>query len=482
MRRDAAAVGHDVGVLLLVPAALTLASLPVAALAGDRRAALALAAVGLPTAGVGGALARRFRRARTEHRWPVIEVVALGWLLAGLVAALVLYLLGTWAPAGTADVAFRDPVNALFEGMSGITSTGLTVVGGREADLTATAQWWRSALQWTGGVGMVLFALAFGRSATRTRALYEAEGRHPDLPGGTRGTVRRTAALYLALTAAAVLALAGTGRGAWEALNHGLTGMATGGFTITGESLAGGPRAAQTVALLVIVVGSMAFVAHHVLLVQGDVRRWWRLTPVRAQAAVLVGGTALLVGLRAATGDRVAVFDTVFQWVSGAATAGFSTDPQLARWSGPALTLLTLAMVVGAPSGSTGGGLKLDRAVWLLKEAAHRARGRRGPLTWDRTTVGPAQSATMVRHATLLALLWAATLALGTIVVATQTGAALGTVAFDVASAQSNVGLDAGVVGPQLPGTAKATFVVLMYLGRLELLGALVLATQRERA
>lgn len=65
---------------------------------------------------------------------------------------------------------------------------------------------------------------------------------------------------------------------------------------------------------------------------------------------------------------------------------------------------------------------------------------------------------------------------------ATQTDAALGAVAFDVASAQSNVGLDAGVVDPLLPGTAKATFVVLMYLGRLELLGALVLATQRERA
>lgn len=481
MGRDAASVAHDLGALLFVPAGMAALSVPVAAFAGDVHIVAPLVGIAAITGGTGVYLLRRFRHVRAEHRWPAVEVVAVGWLLSGLVTAAVCHLLGLLGPDASADAAFRDPMNALFEGMSGITSTGLTVVGGREAELTATAQWWRSLSQWVGGVGMVVFVLGFMRSATGMRDLYEAEARHPDLPGGMSGTVKRTGLLYLGLTAAAIVALALTEHDPWTAVNHGLTGISTGGFTITGDSLGGFGAGTQTVALIVIVVGAVPFVVHHFLLVRRAPAQAWKLTPLRAQLVVLVAGAAWLALVNATADGEVSVLDSVFQWVSAAGTAGFDTDPDLSLWATPALGALAVVMFVGAPSGSTGGGLKLDRVLWVAK-ATRRALGGDAALTWDGARVRRDRAETLVRHAAMLAGFWTLTLVLGCLTIAALTEAPLRLVVFDVSSALSNVGLSAGVVGPELGGASKAVFSAVMYLGRLELLTALVLATQREPA
>jgi trk system potassium uptake protein len=479
--RDAASVAHDLGAVLYVPGAMAGLSVPVAVMAGDTHVVVPLAGTAVVCAMLGAALLFRFRHVRAEHRWPAVEVVAIGWLLSGLVTALVFWFLGRGAPVMAADQAFLDPMNALFEGLSGITSTGLTMVGGQESELTATAQWWRSLSQWVGGVGMVLFALGFTSSATGMRTLYEAEGRHPDLPGGTSGTVRGTMGLYLGLTVAAVLALAATEHDAWTALNHGITGMSTGGFSITGDSIAGFGTATKLVTLVIMVTGSVAFVAHHLLLVQRRPGRLRHLTPIRGQIVVLVGGAAVLVGVNTLSGSGVPVVDTLFQWASAAGTAGFSTEPDLQGWAGPALMLLVVAMFVGAPSGSTGGGWKLDRLLWLSKALIRRFRGTEA-ITWDGGAVRRDRAEELVRHAAMLGALWLLTVLVGSASLSAIVDAPVRDVLFEVTSAVSNVGLSTGVVDADLGGGAKAVFVALMYLGRLELFLALALATQSEHA
>jgi trk system potassium uptake protein len=481
MGRDAASVAHDLGAVLYVPTAMATLSLPVAVLAGDTRMVVPLLGTAVVCGGVGSVLLSRFRHVRAEHRWPAVEVVATGWLLSGFVTALVLYFLGLTSPTTAADQAFLDPMNALFEGMSGITSTGLTLVGGQEDELTATAQWWRSLSQWVGGVGMVLFALGFTRSATGMRTLYEAEGRHPDLPGGTVGSVKGTLALYLGLTVAAVTALAATEHDLWTALNHGITGISTGGFSITGDSIVGFGPVTKVVTLVVIVTGAVAFVAHHILLVQRRPDRLWKLTPVRGQIVLLVGGGVVLTIVNALSGSDVSVVDTVFQWASAAGTAGFASVPDLNPWATPALGLLVAAMFVGAPSGSTGGGWKLDRLLWASKAALRSLRGTTG-FTWDGGVVRRDQAETIARSAVMLGALWLLTVLVGTGIVAALTGAPILSALFDVTSAVSNVGLSVGVVDAEMGVAAKGVFVALMYLGRLELLLALILSTQREHA
>lgn len=349
MQRGLAAVAHDVGLLLFVPAAMATVSVPVALLMGDRHALVPLIVAGALSAASGGWLVSRFRHARTNQTWPAIEIVALGWLLIGLVAAGVFWGVAAAGPrAHLADVAFLDPWNAVFEALSGITSTGLTMVGGREPELSPILQWWRSLLQWVGAVGVVLFALGFARTASGVRTLYEAEGRSDDLAPDITSSVRRTWAVYLGLTGAAVLALLATDHTPWEALNHGLTGMSTGGFGVTADSIGSYTTSTKLVVAAIMIVGSISFVGHYVLLVERRPRQWWRLTPVRAQAAVLLAGSVVAVVLPDAA--DVALVDRVFQWVSASATAGLATAEELSGWSTPVLWLLVLGMAIGAPA------------------------------------------------------------------------------------------------------------------------------------
>lgn len=224
-----------------------------------------------------------------------------------------------------------------------------------------------------------------------------------------------------------------------------MTGIATGGFTVTDDSFAGYGTGTQLVALVVITVGAVSFVAHHLLVVERDLRAWWRFTPTRAQ---------------------------IVWWAVG-----------LAGWGPLLLPVLIIAMVVGAPSGSTGGGLKLDRPVWLLKDVLSRVRGTPrdpAPLTWDGGPVEPEARHRSVRHAGEMLGLWLLTLAVGTVALSWSSGVRDWTVLFDAASALSNVGLDPGVVDGDLRPAGKLLVTGLMYLGRLELLAALVLASQRE--
>jgi trk system potassium uptake protein len=477
--RDGAAVAHDLGAVLLVPGGMAVLSVPVALLAGDTHAVPLLVTTAAIAAGGGGWLLRHYDHVRAVHRWPAVEVIALGWLVTAAVTALVLFGLGVTAPPGSADVAFAVPIDAVVEGMSGITATGLSMVGGQEAELTATAQWWRSLSQWVGGIGMVIFALGLTTSATGMRTLYEAEGRHPDLPGGMKGTARGTAALYLGMTVLAVAALAVTEHGPWEALNHGLTAVSTGGFTITGTSMAGYGRTTQSVVLVVMSLGAVSFVVHHLVVVQGRPAHAWRLTPLRAQLTVLVGGGLVLLGLRGLVDVDRRAFDVVFQWASAAGTAGFSTDGDLAGWPVVWLLPVIAIMFVGASSGSTGGGWKLDRLVWLLK-ALRRRLGGDARLYWDGGPVRRDEADTLVGHAGTLGALWLLTGLVGTGLLLAVTDAPVHHVMFDTISTLGNVGLSTGVIDADLDASAKAVLTVLMYLGRLELLTALLLATQSE--
>jgi trk system potassium uptake protein TrkH len=474
-------VARDVGLLLYLPATMAAVSLPVALATGDRHALVPLVVVGGVCAGLAWGLTRRYRHARTSQRWPAVEVVAIGWLLVGLAAAGVLWGTAVAAGAGAdADAAFLDPWNALFEGLSGATSTGLTMVGGSEHELSRIVQWWRTWLQWVGAIGVVLFALGFAHPSSNVRTLYEAEGRGDEFAGDLGATVRRTWALYAGLTVVAVVALLLTDHSAWEALNHGITAISTGGFTITGTSFAGYGTGTKAVAAVLLVLGASSFVAHHVLLIERDVRRWSRLTPVRAQAAVLVTGGVLAVVL--GVGSEVAIVDRIFQWVSASATAGFASVPNLGAWSTPIVVILVVRMAVGAPSGSTGGGAKLDRLTWLAKAAGAHLPSGSGQLHWDGHEVASRERRGAVQHATAMVTLWAITIAAGTAVVGALTDAALRDVLFEVTSAVSNVGLSTGVADAELSGTGKGVFSLLMYLGRVELLVALTFPGQREVA
>ncbi len=198
-------------------------SAPVALLTGDHYAVPVLVGMAAAGFGAGQVLLRRYRQANRGSTPLSMATVALAWLLTALFAAAVLYGLAVTAGAraGAARV-YTDDWSALFEGMSGVTSTGLTMVT-REGELPAIVQWWRTLLQWVGGVGVVVFGLALLNPGQDEAALYQAATR-----SDVQSTARRIGLLFVAMTAASIAAFAAVGMPLWEAINHGMTGIATG--------------------------------------------------------------------------------------------------------------------------------------------------------------------------------------------------------------------------------------------------------------
>ena len=282
------------------------------------------------------------------------------------------------ADATEVTAVFADPVNALFEAMSGLTSTGLTV-STDPRKLPLALQWWRSTLQWLGGVGILYVAIAAVGVASQGDGSGEeaddelSSGDDGDSPPRLLRSMRRAAVAYAVLTALTFGGLWLAGMPPWDAANHAQTAIATGGFSLSPDSLAAYPRAAQAVAAAAILAGTISFFTLGRLVCCRD----WRGVLGDRQIAWLAGFLVLSTLATIALAPFVPPFDAFFQPMTALCTAGFSTMtvndlPAAALW------LLIGLMVLGGGSGSTAGGIKLARLrrlVWLALR-----RGVRDPV------------------------------------------------------------------------------------------------------
>lgn len=451
------ATAHDVGLILLVPAALAVTGLGVALVAAEPVVAAGFGLTALLGGVAGGGLVYGLRSARTEsallaRRAHAQPVVALAWLAAAVLAAVPFAVAG-WGTAAAS--AFADPVNALFESMSGLTSTGLTVASDASA-LPRGLQWWRSLLQWVGGVGVLYFVLALAppehdgshRSELDEEMNAQASGSHLLAIWG----------IYAGYTLGAILAFWAVGVPLWEAINHGMTGIATGGFTITSDSFASYGRPVHLVGGVVILLGAISFGIHYVVLLQGRFGRIAQDSQNRLMAALLVVGTLALALAVPAAGMDLAFADVAFQWASALLTAGFSTQ-DVGAWRAGPLLILVVGMFIGGASGSTAGGLKQRRALALLwaSGAPHAAMRRKAALR---------QLARLT-----------ATLILGTALLVGLGGAGWLAALFEATSALGTVGLSTGVTDADLPVGGRLVLIALMWAGRLEVAAVLAMLT-----
>jgi trk system potassium uptake protein TrkH len=374
------------------------------------------------------------------------------------------------SPTATLD-AFSDPANALFESMSGLTSTGLTVATDPR-ELPSSLQWWRSTTQWLGGVGILYIVLALtvsGRQkadpgqgdAAGDEANSDVES-DDDVSIGSAS--RRTWLVYAILTFTTFLAMWLAGMPVWDAVNHAQTAVSTAGFSINADSLAGYERPAQAAALAGMIAGALSFFTLRRVVLKGKVPTLLR----DRQAWLLVGtvfvGTLLLWPLSGLGG-----FDTLFQVATALCTAGFSTVA-VGDLGWVTLVVLTVLMLVGASAGSTAGGLKLARVRRLVMSLWHREAR-------DPALVEP------LRKTRLIVLTFLLTFTAGVLALLVTSEASLIEAVFEAASAVGTVGLSTGLTDPDLPVGARLTLIVLMWLGRLEMAVcvALLLTLLRSR-
>ncbi|MDS0301018.1 hypothetical protein NDI76_19940 [Halogeometricum sp. S1BR25-6] len=200
-------------------------------------------------------------------------------------------------------------------------------------------------------------------------------------------------------------------------------------------------------------------------------------------------GTLLLVAILLFNGTYESLFEAVryglFQFVSAASCTGFQTAGSLGtRWSPEAQLTVSLGMVVGAAAGSTVGGIKLIRALTLVKGTAFRISDAFYPdaavryFNINDRNLSESEATREFKEAAIIAFLWVVFLTVGIFVLLTvlPTGEfTLENVVFEVASAQGNVGLSSGITGPSMPTAAKVMFLFNMWIGRLEIIPVLVL-------
>lgn len=455
---------------MLVPAIYSL-------FAGDGTAAsFAVPALAAISAGTILFFLTRIRDAYVSAR-DVFLIVVSGWLGVAAVGSLPFVLSG-----------LMGPVDAFFEAMSGFTTTGATTVRVPE-EIAPSLLLWRSMTQWIGGIGIVLLFVAVGPLVGFGAAqLYSAEMANPMPERVTpriRDTAKTLAYIYLALTAGGFIALLLAGMNPFDAVNHALSTVSTGGYSTRGGSIAAFDSWAIELA---ITAGMILSGVNFVLYFQAAQGRLGLVSgnpELRVYLAIVAASTAIMTAALYAFDYRdsllLAFREALFQSASLLTGTAFATA-DWGGWDPLSQGLLLLMMAVGSCAGSTCGGIKIIRLILLARQGWQQTFRMLHPQAVMPLRLRERLVPERLRVAVLgFFFVYVATLVAGTLLIALH-GIPIGD-AFGSTFASLNItGTFLGPVGSAefyegLPATAKLTLTVFMLLGRLELFTVLVVLT-----
>jgi len=478
-----ATVLRDVGILFHIPGVMALCSLPICLIAGEAYAILPFLLMSGLSIGIGQALYRFFKNAKQAQLRHALITVALGWGLIPFLGAIPIIgiAMSTQAEPTLSLSYFKEPLNALFEAFSGFTSTGLSMAV-NAAELPQSLQWWRSLMEWVGGVGVIVLMISVLEPSTDPYQLYSFEGRQKMIGLTLRSTTRNIWWIYCVYTVGGIFLLRILGMDWWGALNHGMTAISTGGFSITGDSMAAYGSAVQIGIIVIMILGAISFRVHSKLLRQKRLSVLWKDDQHRLLWLLLGFGGLLLLGERFLFLKQITGLQVFFQWTSALTTCGFAVTDEKG-WSITSKLLLAIAMVFGGASGSTAGGLKLNRVDSLLRAISWRFQRlsllphqmMRYRLQQDLIT--EAEANRRIESAAVLGVLWI-TLIISGVMVLLHVASPRYTLAdtlFEAASALGSAGLSVGITHPQLSWVGKVVLILFMWMGRLEIIPVLAL-------
>ena len=298
-------------------------------------------------------------------------VVVLFWVGLGLSGAI---------PLAISQHPYISIVDAIFESMSGLTTTGATVMMGID-NLPPSILLYRQGLQWLGGMGVIVLAVAIlPMLGIGGMQLYRAEApgqlKDSKLTPRITETAKALWYIYLGMTIACALTYWFCGMSLFDAICHSFSTVSIGGFSTHDESI--GYFNSPLIEFAVVVFMFLSGVSYtlHFLAWRSGLRYYWRDTEFKVYVGLLLSICLTCVAYRYFTvegGFIVQVQESLFQTVSMATTTGY-TIGEYYHWSGFLPVLLLLSSFVGACAGSTGGGLKVIRIVLLFKQSAREVR------------------------------------------------------------------------------------------------------------
>ncbi|MGM0509863.1 MAG: TrkH family potassium uptake protein [Thermoplasmatota archaeon] len=415
-----------------------------------------------------------FGKAKDFYHNEAIVIVSVSWLMLALLSSIPFLLSGV----------LTSPIDGFFEAMSGMTTTGATVLPYPLEQHPKSVLLWRGLLQWMGGMGVIVLSVAIlSKLSSGGLSLLEAEAPGPSITR-LKPKIKETAKIlwyiYGLLTLSEVILLLGAGVKPYDAVYHSFTTLATGGFSPHTSSIAYFSSTVQWIILFFMIVAGVNFSLHYQFF-EGNFKKMFNNSEFRAYLFMIFGiatiVTFIVYNKFPSFGDsfRHSLFQvSALMTTTGYATVDFNQWPELARM------FLLLLMFVGGSAGSTGGGMKVLRILLIFKMVGRKFKEFINPRRVLVVRLGDR----VVNEGTLniISMFFIAYLlifAFGSLVMVGY--------GFDMISAISatattlgNVGPGLGLVGPSnnfraVPHTGRLFLALMMWIGRLEVFTAVVL-------
>lgn len=302
-----------------------------------------------------------------------LVIVAAAWILWSVFGALPFYL----------SREIPSYVDALFETVSGFTTTGSTILTDIEA-LSYGMNFWRCLTHWIGGMGVLVFVMVVTSLDDKSSMhLMRAEVPGPEadkLVPKARETAKLLYAMYLALTVAEIIFLLAGGMNLYDSIIHSFSTAGTGGFANHNSSVAYYDSAyIDWVITVFMILFGINFNMYFLLLIK-DVKSVWKNEEVRAYLGIIVAATLVITcNVLSIYKEPLKAFRySIFQVASIITTTGFATA-DFNLWPELSKCILLLIMVIGACAGSTGGGVKVSRFLILWKSILKQVKGMLHP-------------------------------------------------------------------------------------------------------
>lgn len=499
----------QIGGLLVLLGGLMLLPMVVSLIYGELYSTVGFLVSSAVTALVGFAIQKTYDNAPDPYNKHALIIAAMGWLSIAIMGAIPFFLTAHITPQEVAmsfvpngkdyDPSlwnFENPLHALFESMSAYTTTGLTMAT-HEPSVGKGLLFYRSLAQWIGGCGFIVLSLAILRQnpGQGILHLYGSEYSGDKLKPNIIGTARAIWKIYLGLTVFAFLYLFiggviilpdyGIRKMAFDAINHAMTGQATGGFSTLDDSIAGyNSKAIEYLHYLPMIMGALSMPFYFKLFSERQIKIIWQ----NVQSAALFtgsifGGILLFFFLTTSLGVVNPWQEGYFQYISGLTTTGWQTS-DIGSWSSQAIIFIVCgALIIGGAAGSTAGGIKLIRAsviargVWWHINKHFLPKDAIQTIHFDKKSFSPNYMNKWLSEVAIFAFLYLTFILFGTLITLHFNGGdfTMADAFFESASAQGTVGLSTGITSADMSSTTEIFYIFQMWTGRLEIFPVLAL-------
>ena len=408
-------------------------------------------------------------------------IVSLGWILISLFGALPFFLSGE----------IPNFLDAVFESVSGFTTTGSSILTDVEA-LCHANLFWRSFTHWIGGMGVLVFLMAVLPLSGGGGDLYlmRAESTGPDvgkIVPKSISSARILYGIYLILTLIEVIMLLIGGLSFFESLTLSFGTAGTGGFGIRNDSIGGYSTYVQSVIAVFMALFGVNFSLYFLILC-GKIKDVLKNEELRTYFLIMLSAVFVIaLDIRQLFGSGFQAFhQAAFQVSSVMTSTGFSTT-DFNQWPDLSKAILVLVMCIGACAGSTGGGLKVARVLLLIKNAKRELKRLLHPRSVNILKIdGKRVKDEVIQSTSAYFYLYIFIIALSVLIVSFDNVDLMSNFT-GVLATLNNIGPGLGAVGPSGNFAAyswfsKCIFIIDMFFGRLEIFPFILLFSKKPKA